>query len=173
MTQPRPAFTASSLIRIAKVALLFSTGLFALLAGAGNLLDPAPNLEFVVHVLSMDTVFSPSQSAWRAITSPILHRMAFWLIVAIELIVAALCVWGSARLLACLRAPAERFNAAKGPAVAGLTLGIILWFTGFIAVGGEWFLMWQSQSWNGIEAAFRFAVILFLTLLFTVSEDGE
>jgi predicted small integral membrane protein len=173
MNQPRPAFTASSLIRTAKAALVFSMGLFALLASAGNLLEPDPNMQFVVHVLSMDTVFSPTHSAWRAITSPMIHQLAFWLIVAFELVVAALCLWGSARLLACLSAPPERFNAAKGPAVAGLTLGIILWFTGFIAIGGEWFLMWQSQSWNGIDAAFRFSAILFLTLLFTVSEDGE
>jgi predicted small integral membrane protein len=33
--------------------------------------------------------------------------------------------------------------------------------------------MWQSQSWNGIDAAFRFSVILLLTLLFTVAEDRD
>jgi predicted small integral membrane protein len=169
----RVPFKAGPLIRIAKAALVFSVGLFALLAGVGNLIDPAPNLEFVVHVLSMDTVFSPVRSAWRAITNPVVHGTAFWLIVAMELVVAALCLWGSARLFANLSAPPTRFNAAKGPAVAGLTLGIILWFTGFIAVGGEWFLMWQSQSWNGIDAAFRFSVILLLTLLFTVAEDRD
>jgi predicted small integral membrane protein len=57
--------------------------------------------------------------------------------------------------------------------VADVTLGIILWFTGFVAVRGEWFLMWQSPSWNGTEAAFRFSATLFLTLLFTVAEDRD
>jgi predicted small integral membrane protein len=94
----RVPFKAGPLIRIAKAALVFSVGLFALLAGVGNLIDPAPNLEFVVHVLSMDTVFSPVRSAWRAITNPVVHGTAFWLIVAMELVVAALCLWGSARL---------------------------------------------------------------------------
>jgi predicted small integral membrane protein len=173
VTQPPFAFKTSSVIRFAKAALVFSMGLFAFLAGAGNILDPDTNLEFVVHVLSMDTVFSPSHSGWRAITSPMVHQTVFWLIVAMELVVAALCLWGSARLFANLSAPAQRFNAAKGLAVAGLTLGILLWFTGFIAVGGEWFLMWQSQTWNGIEAAFRFSAILFLTLVFTVAEDRD
>jgi predicted small integral membrane protein len=40
-------------------------------------------------------------------------------------------------------------------AIAGLTLGLLLWLVAFIAVGGEWFLMWQSAEWNGEEAAFR------------------
>jgi hypothetical protein len=36
---------------------------------------------------------------------------------------------------------------------------MVLWFSGFITVGGEWFLMWQSEIWNGQEAAFRLVVI--------------
>jgi predicted small integral membrane protein len=173
VAQPPFVFKTNSVIRLAKATLVFSMGLFAFLAGAGNVLDPDTNLDFVVHVLSMDTVFSPGHSRWRAITNPMVHETAFWLIVAIELVVATLCLWGSARLFSNLSAPAQRFNAAKGPAVAGLTLGIVLWFTGFIAIGGEWFLMWQSQTWNGIAAAFRFSAILFLTLLFTVAEDRD
>jgi predicted small integral membrane protein len=45
----------------------------------------------------MDTVFSSSHWGWRAITNAIVqHQTVFWLIVAIELVVAALCLWGSA-----------------------------------------------------------------------------
>ena len=123
MAQPPFAFKTSWLIRLTKAVLVFSMGLFAFLAGAGNILDPDTNLAFVVHVLSMDTVFSPGHSRWRAITNPMVHETAFWLIVAIELVVAALCLWGSARLFSNLSAPAQRFNAAKGPAVAGLDQG--------------------------------------------------
>jgi predicted small integral membrane protein len=36
---------------------------------------------------------------------------------------------------------------------------MLQWFVAFLCVGAEWFLMWQSKSWNGQEAAFRmFAV---------------
>ena len=38
----------------------------------------------------------------------------------------------------------------------GTTLGFLVWFTGFLVIGGEWFAMWQSATWNGQEAAFRF-----------------
>ena len=36
-----------------------------------------------------------------------------------------------------------------------------------MVVAGEWFAMWQSQTWNGQEAAFRFymAVLAVLILL--------
>jgi predicted small integral membrane protein len=62
VTRPPFGFKANELIRFAKAALVFSMGLFALLAGAGNIVDPGTNLAFVVHVLSMDTVFSSSHS---------------------------------------------------------------------------------------------------------------
>jgi predicted small integral membrane protein len=38
-------------------------------------------------------------------------------------------------------------------------------------VGGEWFQMWQSQIWNGQEAAFRFIASLGLFLIFLSFED--
>ena len=52
-------------------------------------------------------------------------------------------------------------------------MGICLWFVGFIAVGGEWFLMWQSKIWNGQDAAFRMFTMLFLILLYTSAAEHE
>jgi len=41
------------------------------------------------------------------------------------------------------------------------------------AIGGEWFCMWQSEQWNGVEAAFRFVVIIMLSFLFiAMPEQG-
>ena len=70
-------------------------------------------------------------------------------------------------------AGAEQFNPAKEIAVAGLTWGIILWFTGFITIGGEWFLMWQSDVWDGRQSAFRLVVIFGVALLYLDRPDGE
>jgi len=39
--------------------------------------------------------------------------------------------------------------------IAALTLACLLWFVAFLTVGGEWFLMWQSRTWNSQDAAFR------------------
>jgi predicted small integral membrane protein len=52
-------------------------------------------------------------------------------------------------------------------------LGFLLWFLGFMVVGGEWFAMWQSKAWNGQEAAFRFYVTLLLVALLVGQPDGE
>jgi predicted small integral membrane protein len=41
----------------------------------------------------------------------------------------------------------------------GALAGFLVWFTGVMVVGGEWFPMWQSADWNGVHAAFRFCVI--------------
>ena len=68
---------------------------------------------------------------------------------------------------------AKDFNAAKDVAVAGLVLGLLLWFGGFLIVGGEWFQMWQSKSWNGQEAAFRFIPAFRHVLVYTAAWLGS
>ena len=42
-----------------------------------------------------------------------------------------------------------------------------------MVVGGEWFAMWQSQLWNGQQAAFRFYVTLLAVLVFVNQDDPE
>jgi predicted small integral membrane protein len=76
-------------------------------------------------------------------------------------------------LLRRLRADARTFNRAKATAVAGLTLGFLLYQFGFITIGGEWFGMWMSHDWNGQESAFRFAMIIVAVLLFLALSDNE
>jgi predicted small integral membrane protein len=77
------------------------------------------------------------------------------------------------RLLRALRLPAVAFNAAKGVPVAGLTLSLLMWLVAFLAVGGEWFLMWQSAQWNGQSAAFRMFTVVGIVLLFVLHPDVE
>ena len=47
------------------------------------------------------------------------------------------------------------FAAALNVAVIALTTSLLMWLVAFLDVGGEWFLMWQSQRWNGQEEAFQ------------------
>ncbi len=42
-----------------------------------------------------------------------------------------------------------------------------------MVVAGEWFAMWQSTTWNGQEAAFRFYVAVLGVLIFVNQPDGE
>ena len=52
-------------------------------------------------------------------------------------------------------------------------LAFLVWFFGFMVVAGEWFAMWQSQTWNGQEAAFRFYMAVLGVLIFVNQPDGE
>jgi predicted small integral membrane protein len=160
-------------IRVAKVAAVAAIALFATLVTFGNLTDYGTNFQFVQHVLSMDTVFPTSTITYRAITSSALHHAAYALIIATEGVTAVLCWIGAAALARHMRAEARAFNGAKAFAVAGLLLGFLLWQVGFIAIGGEWFGMWQSKDWDGVPSAFRFQITILAVLILVAMPDQE
>lgn len=72
-----------------------------------------------------------------------------------------------------LRGTAALFHRAKRVSVAALTLGLLMWLVAFLSVGGEWFLMWQSKSWNGQDAAFRMFTVLGIALLIVMQPDMD
>lgn len=153
-------------IRLCKAALVALIGAFALLAGYNNVADYGSNYAFVQHVLTMDTTFPGNALRERAITDPLLHRIGYAVIIAGEVLVGALCLAGAVTLVRARGLPAADFQRAKALAILGLTAGFALWFAGFMTVGAEWFLMWQSPTWNGQQAAFRFIVCIGLVLVF-------
>ena len=154
--------------RTAKLLLLAGIGLFYALVVFNNVTDFDSNYQFVHHVLSMDSTFPGNHGMGRAIPSPG-FQLAFYLgIIAWEIATTILLWWGVVRLLRALRLPASAFNAAKRVPVMALTLSMLMWLVAFLSVGAEWFLMWQSKTWNGQDAAFRmFAVegILLVVLM--------
>jgi predicted small integral membrane protein len=161
------------IVRVAKTAMVAAIALFATLVAFGNVTDYGTNFAFVQHVLSMDTIFERSKIGYRALESPALHHVAYALIIATEALTAVLCWIGAYALARCLNAAAAIFNRAKAFAVAGLTLGFLLWQVGFMTIGGEWFGMWQSKSWDGVPSAFRFVMVIMAVLIFVVLPDGE
>jgi predicted small integral membrane protein len=160
-------------IRLAKVVVIAAIAAFALIVAYDNVFDYNSNYQFVRHVLSMDTIFPDSALRSRAIDSETMWRAAYALIIATEASAGLLLALGAAVLLGRLQASAKIFNHAKPGAVAGLTLGFCLWFFGFIVIGGEYFAMWQSKTWNGQEGAFRIATTMLAALVFVSLPDGE
>lgn len=153
-------------IRLSKCVLMLSVAFFCSLVVLNNLTDYDSNFRFVRHVLQMDSTFPGNKGMWRAINSTAFHHIAYDFVIVWEAATATIAWLGSIRMLRAIKLPAALFDAAKTPSVAALTMGIVLWFTGFITIGGEWYLMWQSKIWNGQEAAFRLVVILGITLLY-------
>jgi predicted small integral membrane protein len=119
----------------------------------------------------MDTTFPNNQGLWRAISSPVLHHLFYGTIIVWETACALLCWIGA---LHCFRARDETsriFHQAKTVAIVGLTLVLLLFIVAFLAVGGEWFLMWQSQTWNSQPAAFRMIGTAGIILIFVSLPD--
>lgn len=158
--------------RLSKVVLIWSIALFAAFVAFNNLTDYDSNFAIVKHVLTMDTTFPDNKGLWRAIDSPVIHHIVYGMIILTEFVIAGLCGLGGLRLYQTLKQPVA-FNQAKGPALLGLILGFVLWFTGFMTIGGEWFLMWQSEVANGQQAAFRLVVIIGIVLIYLTQTDEE
>lgn len=159
--------------RLCKIALVASYGLLLALIAFGNITDPGSNWPFVQHVLAMDTTFQSPGVMWRAIEDPAIQKAAYIAIIATETASAILIWWGVVRLVATCRRVAPVFERAKQVAVAGIALSLVLWIGGFLAVGGEWFAMWQSETWNGAASAARFLIAGGIVLLVLIQPDGE
>lgn len=159
--------------RAAKLLLLSGIALYYTLVVFNNLTDFDSNYEFVRHVLSMDTTFPGNHGLWRALPSPAFH-LAFYIgIIAWEIVTATLLWWGVVVMLRALRLPASAFNAAKRVPVMALALSMSMWLVAFLSVGAEWFLMWQSHTWDGRDAAFRMFTVVGLVLLIMMQPDAE
>lgn len=158
-------------IRLCKTSLVASVALFFTLVAFGNLTDYGSNWEFVQHVLAMDTTFPNSSLHWRAIKSPSIQTAAYWMIIGWEIVTAAVLWAGVVQLLRAI--PAAGFSRAKTIAVVGLTFGLLLYIAGFVAVGGEWFAMWQSETWNGQMKAFGFIGMIAAVLIILLIPEAE
>jgi predicted small integral membrane protein len=90
-----------------------------------------------------------------------------------EAIMAFCSIKGSWLLFKNLRSNAALFHASKNWAVAGIIIGIVIWFLGFEVVGGEWFAMWQSRIWNGLASAERIVSFLVLILILLHLKEEE
>ena len=161
------------ILRITKIAAAASIAAFLTLVTFGNLTDYDTNFAFVQHVMAMDTIFATSTISYRAVTNPVLHHLAYGLIIATQAVVSILCWMGVFRLLRRLRADALTFDRAKNFIVIGLTFAFLLYQFGFVTIGGEWFGMWMSAQWNGVPSAFRFLITILAVLIFVALPDGE
>jgi len=161
------------IIRTAKICLVAAIALFYTVVVFNNLTDYNSNYHFVFHVLSMDSTFPGNNGMWRAVHSSFIYHSFYHSIICWEALTAVLSWTGALLLLKKLKAPAGAFNLAKRVSIAALSLGLLLWLVAFLTIGAEWFLMWQSKTWNGQEAAFRMFTVIGIILIFLVMPDVE
>ena len=160
-------------LRMIKVLLVLGVAVFYTLVVFNNITDYGSNYEFVRHVLMMDSTFAGNRGMWRAINTPRLHTVFYVSIIIWESLTMLLCWWGGFRMAQALRGTAAAFYHAKRISMVALTLGLLMWLVAFLAIGGEWFLMWQSKTWNGQDAAFRMFTVVGIVLLLVAQPDVE
>lgn len=147
-------------------ALLTATvALYIALVAFGNITDFGTNQAFVQHVLAMDTTFKDDDLMWRAITNKGLQNTAYVLIIVWETLAALVLIYGT-----WLWARRDKAR-ARSVSTYGLLMLLLLFGAGFIAIGGEWFSMWQSKTWNGLDAALRVFVLSGVSLLVVLLTD--
>jgi predicted small integral membrane protein len=157
--------------RYAKIVMTLALASFAFMVTFNNITDYNSNFAFVQHVLSMDTTFPGNAAMYRAVTLPTLWHAGYWVIIAGEGITCVLFLIGAFSMWRAREAPATLFERSKKWVIAGATVGFLVWFFGFMVVGGEWFLMWQSKTWNGQDAAFKFYMAILGVLIFINQPD--
>jgi predicted small integral membrane protein len=168
-------YSVQFLFRVAKTVAVAAIALMALLVVIGNITDYFTNYHFVEHVMKMDTIFPDSHLYYRHVENPFLFHAGYIILIAMEALMAFCGIKGSWLLFKNLKSDASVFHASKNWAVTAITIGIVIWFLGFEVVGGEWFAMWQSTSWNGLGAAERIVsfLVLVLILLHFKEEDAS
>lgn len=159
--------------RACKTSLVFAVALFYTFVVLNNLTDHDSNYQFIRHVLMMDSTFPGNRGMWRALNSPAWHVTFYWSIIVWESATMLLLWSGGMRLANSLKKSAAEFRDAKNVAFIGLTLSLLMWLVAFLSVGGEWFLMWQSKTWNGQEAAFRLFTVVGIVLLLLLQPDAD
>ncbi|MGW3125042.1 DUF2165 domain-containing protein [Streptomyces sp. NPDC001076] len=146
-------------LSLAAAVLTGTVALYIALVAFGNITDFGTNQAFVQHVLAMDTTFKDDDLMWRAVTNKGLENTAYVLIIVWETLAALVLIAGTWFW-------ARRDNVrARRVSTYGLLMLVLLFGAGFIGIGGEWFSMWQSKTWNGLDAATRVLVLTGLALI--------
>jgi predicted small integral membrane protein len=137
------------------VLLLSVLAIHALLAFVSNLQDPGCNLNYIRHVISMDTV-PAGKLKNRAIANGRWAIFLFVVVLCLELVVALFC--GAGAILYLLE-----HEHARDISTIGLMAAIIFWFLVCKTIGMEWFVAWRSKDFRFGEGTNSMIVITILT----------
>jgi predicted small integral membrane protein len=153
------------------------SGLYYLLVAFDNVSNPSANWKFVRAVLSLDGVPSSSGFGWRAMHSPTLQGAAYAVIIVGECIAGGLLCAGAFRGWAARRS-GRQWCGVQWMTFYGAMSGLTIFYLAFIVIGGNWFVMYLNDEWNGLGVAFQNAVLTSMTVVIAllaalVSRDAE
>lgn len=151
-------------VRATSCAVTLMTALYFLLVAFDNLSNPGSNWEFVKGVLAGDGTPPDDGFEWRGIHATWFAVLAYVLIIAGETVAGVLLAFGGVRGLLHLRRPG-RWEREQRAVFAGGVVGLLVFFLGFLVIGGNWFVMYLNDKWNGMQPAFQNTVVVLFTLV--------
>ncbi len=160
-------------IRYLKIILVVFVGLTGILFVAGNIANWNAGRELVAYVLSMEGHEIYGSHIFPPVTNPALVIIAYLLILAGESLVGVLSLKGAWDLWGARHGSADAFDGSKTYAILGTGMAMVVWFGGFVVIGGVLLQMWQTKIGAGsFHDAFIFAASGGVVLLFVSTPDA-
>ena len=169
-TMTAPRWHGLGSLPVVVAVLTFFSALQMALIAFGNITDFDTNLAFVEGVLGMETTNFGGTSGegldpdvmWHAMSNPTLQVIGYIVIIIWETLAALVLI---AAVVQWIRERGRGYTSARALTSIGLLMILILFVGGFIVVGGEWFQMWRSTTWNGLDSALRYSLLALLPLV--------
>jgi len=161
------------MLRKLKILLVLFIGLHGLIYALQNLVNLDQAHSALGYVLSNVGHKVYPNSIFPAVTSPLLHWCALWLVILGESAVGYFGIKGAWDLFAARNETAERFHAAKTNGVISAALALFVWFGFFMTFGAALFQMWQTELGSGsMQGAFMYSMASTITMIFVcVTKD--
>ena len=161
------------MLRILKILLVLFIGLHALIYALQNLANLDQAHAALGYVLSNEGHEVYPNSMFFAVTSPLIHWAALWLVIFGELAIGYFGTKGAWDMFAARKDSAEQFHAAKSNGVVAAALALLVWFGFFMTFGAAFFQMWQTELGAGsMEGSFMYAMASAITMMFVyVTQD--
>jgi predicted small integral membrane protein len=136
-------------IRYLKMILLICVSLQGLLYAIQNVANLDQAFASLAYVMSNQDHVAYPNSAFPAITSPLLIWIALGLVLIGEFGAGLLSAKGTWNLFVKRGASADEFNAAKTLGILGCGVAVVTWFGLFLVFGSAYFQMWQTAIGDG------------------------
>ena len=154
--------------RVCTSIFVLMVAIYYLMVAFDNITNPtnpnASNWPFVQGVLSGDGVPPDSGFGYRFIDAEWFQVLSYIGIIAGEtltgILLAIAGILGLRRSSSC-----PRWGGAQKWTFVGGVVGLGVFFLGFMAIGGNWFIMYLNSKFNGLEPAFQNSVMTFFMLV--------
>ncbi|MCA8901344.1 MAG: DUF2165 family protein [Hyphomonas sp.] len=154
-----------------KVVFALCAGLMALLYAINNLLNLEEAYAYVAFTFGQTGHEAYPSGIVPPITSPVLNWIGLSVIILTELAAGALALWGGYGMFR-TRGDRDAFTAAKGRALLGAGLGVLVWFGYFHVIASAGMQLWQTEAAPPVlGGAFQYAVFCFLTVIFLAQKE--